>query len=108
MGIVSKRLLESINLQVRSATSVNQWRNTGTVIEWFKGIAGKNDCKFVQLDIVEFYPSISQQLLTDALNFAKSYTNIDKITQEVIMFSRKSLLFRRIKFGLRGKTHHSM
>ena len=101
MGIVSKRLLESINLQVRSATSVNQWRNTGTVIEWFKGIAGKNDCKFVQLDIVEFYPSISQQLLTDALNFAKSYTNISNNTYEVIMHSRKSLLFRKDEVWVR-------
>ncbi len=33
MGIVSKKLLESINSKVLTATCVNQWRSTGTVID---------------------------------------------------------------------------
>ena len=95
MGIVSKKLLEAINMQVHRGINANQWRNTGTVIEWFNSIKSKDSCKFVQLDIVEFYPSISQKLLTDALNFAKIHTDIDENTHDVIMHSRKSLLFRK-------------
>ena len=95
MGIVSKKLLESINSKVLTATRANQWRSTGTVIEWFKQIKHKSRCRFVQLDIVEFYPSISHKLLTDALNFASKYTAIDNDTFDVIMHSRKSLLFSK-------------
>ena len=80
MGIVSKKLLESINSRVLAATHVNQWRSTGTVIDWFKQVKNKSRCRFVQLDIVEFYPSISHKLLTDALNFASKHTDIDSDT----------------------------
>ena len=95
MGIVSKKLLESINSNVLKATKVNQWRSTGTVIDWFKNIKNKCNCRFVQLDIVEFYPSISHKLLTDALNFASKHTFIDNDTFRVIMHARKSLLFSK-------------
>ena len=95
MGTVSKKLLESINAKVQSAAGVNQWRSTGTVIEWFQNIKHKSRCRFIQLDIVEFYPSISCKLLTDALNFARKYTDIDEDTQNVIMHARKSLLFNK-------------
>ena len=95
MGIVSKKLLESINEKVLTSTRVNQWRSTGTVIDWFKELKHKSRSRFVQLDIVEFYPSISHKLLTDALNFARKYTTIDSNTFSVIMHSRKSLLFSK-------------
>ena len=95
IGIVSKKLLETINQQVRRTTNVNQWRNTGTVIEWFTNIKHKSRCRFIQLDIVEFYPSISGKLLTDALNFAQQYADINDDTRTVIMHARKSLLFNK-------------
>ena len=45
------------------------------------------------MDIVEFYPSISHQLLTNAISFAKTHSDIDDDTLNIIMHSRKSLLF---------------
>jgi len=93
IGIVSKNLLQSINSKVSSATHANQWRNTNTVIDWFSNIKSKTTCRFIQLDIVEFYPSISRKLLTDAIKFARKHTDIDEDTYQVIMHSRKSLLF---------------
>ena len=93
IGIVSKKLLATIIAKVQSVTGVNQWRNTGTVIDWFQNIRSKSRCKFLQMDVVEFYPSISQQLLTDAINFAKSHSDIDDDTLNIIMHARKSLLF---------------
>ena len=95
MGIVSKKLLESINVKVLSATRLNQWRSTGTVIDWFKQIEHKRSCRFVQPDIVEFYPSISHKLLKDALDFAEKHVHIDSNTIDVIMHAGKSLLFSK-------------
>ena len=72
---------------------MNQWRNTHSVIAWFKSIPNKNQTKFLKFDIVDFYPSISQKLLQNAIKFAKLHTKIDKQISEAILKARKSVLF---------------
>ena len=72
---------------------MNQWRNTQEVISWFTGIKNKEKSSFTKFDIVDFYPSISKDLLTNAINFASTITSIDKKVVDTIMHSRKSLLF---------------
>ena len=47
----------------------------------------------MQLDIAEFYPSISEKLLRDAIKFGQSVTEINKETVDIILHSRQSLLF---------------
>ena len=47
----------------------------------------------MQLDIVDFYPSITEQLLEQAINFAKRTIQIESSTINVIKHARKSLLF---------------
>ena len=42
---------------------------------------------------MEFYPSIFKDLLTHAINFASTITTIDKKVINIIIHSRKSLLF---------------
>ena len=49
--------------------------------------------KFVIFDIKDFYPSITQDLLNKALNFASEYIYISKCDIDVINHARKSLLF---------------
>ena len=93
MGLVSKQILENINNQIRSSTNLNQWRNTAAVIDWFKKIPNKSNSKFIKFDIVDFYPSISEDLLGKALKFAKKFVDISDSDMEIIMNSRKSLLF---------------
>ena len=93
IGKISRSHLQRINSEIRAATSLNQWRNTSTVIEWFRNIGSKNDRKFVQLDIVEFYPSITKALLDRALEFASTYTSIPEQVVEIIHHSRASVLF---------------
>ena len=44
-------------------------------------------------DIVDFYVSISEALLNDALNYAKQFIAISDDDREIIMHARKSLLF---------------
>ena len=71
MGKISKCILDRINVKVREETKFLQWRNTNSVIKWFKEIKNKKKCKFLKFDIAEFYPSISKKLLSDSINFAK-------------------------------------
>ena len=72
---------------------MNQWRNTQEVISWFMEIKNKEKNDFTIFDIVDFYPSISKDLLTSTINFDSTITSIDQKTIETIMHSRKSLLF---------------
>ena len=58
-----------------------------------QNIRHKKESRFVQLDIVDFYPSISEELLIKSLEYAQTITAIDAATLEIIMHSRKSLLF---------------
>ena len=41
----------------------NQWTNTNEVIHWFSNISDKQNCKFIQFNIKEFYHSISEETL---------------------------------------------
>ena len=90
MGIVSKHYINQINKSIREKLNVNQWRNTQAVITWFKNIKSKSSSSFI---IVDFYPSISKDLLLKAINFAKSVTPIQDKFIETILHSRKALLF---------------
>ena len=93
IGIISKIQLDKINSIIRSNTQLNQWRNTSAVISWFKDLPNKSACRFVKLDVVEFYPSIGEELFLKAISFAKEYTTIERETINLILHSRKSLLF---------------
>ena len=72
---------------------MNQLRNTDSVINWFNTIENKSQCFFAQLDIVEFYASISENILDTAINFAKQYTDISDENLRIIKHCRKSLLY---------------
>ena len=62
-------------------------------MKWFIDIPYKKDCSFVQLDIKEFYPFINEDILINAIQFAKLHANIDDKDLCLIMQCRKSLLF---------------
>ena len=93
IGRISKQILENINTTVRHKTELNQWKNSASVINWYSDIPNKNRHTFAVFDIESFYPSITEKLLTDSINFAKQYTNIPDPDIDIIMHSRKSLLF---------------
>ena len=93
MGKVSKKLLENIVVNVRNASGLNQWKNTTSVIHWFKNLKNKNQLKFIQFDICEFYPSITEELLDQALDFASDFVAISEGDIRTIKQARKSLLY---------------
>ena len=78
---------------VREQTLYNHWGNSTSVITWFKNLEAKNNLSFMQFDIVEFYPSISEHLLTHAIDFAAQYMTLTQQEKQIIFQTKKTLLF---------------
>ena len=93
IGIISKQILDNVNEEVRRLNKSLQWKNTSSVIAWFDSINEKRKCKFIKFDVVNFYPSITEELLLRSLMFAKSLTKISDQEIHIIQHSCKSLLF---------------
>ena len=93
IGKISKKILDDINRKLVAATNVNQWKNTCSVLQWLKNLPHKCDSAFISFDVVEFYPSITEDLLGRALDFASSYVTISAADRHVIMHAQQSLLF---------------
>ena len=72
---------------------MNQWQNTQAVITWFKSIENKRSSSFIKFDIVNFYPSITKELLTKSIHYAKSITTIEKEVVKSVFHAGKSFLF---------------
>ena len=62
------------------------------MINWFKSISNKTKARFIKLDIVEFYPSITEKLLDNVIFYGQTLTIPDD-TIQLIQQARKSLLF---------------
>ena len=93
LGRISKLILDKINKKISQKFELNQWKNTDVVTDWFKQIKNKNLYKFATFDIKEFYPSIKECLLKNAINFAEQHTEISEKDKAIIFHARKSLLF---------------
>ena len=64
LGKVSKQLVEKINSDIIEKLQFNQWRNTDALLKWFNIITDKINCSFIQFDIKEFYPSITENIVS--------------------------------------------
>ena len=92
-GRISKTILDNINMKLFETTKTNQWKNTVSAIRWFNSLKDKHLIEFVMFDIKDFYPSITQDLLNNALNFASEYMYISKYDTDVIHHARKPFQF---------------
>ena len=93
IGRISKVILSNINKELVTKLQLNQWQSSTEVINWFKNIDNKHECKFIVFDIEQFYPAIKESLLMKALEFAKVHTKVLKKDIDLIRHSRRSLLF---------------
>ena len=93
IGKINKHVLDKVNQKLLSVTEVNQWKNSHSVIEWFKNIRNKSNASIFVFDIESFYHSISLKLLEDAINFAKTVCNISGRDTSINMQARRTLLF---------------
>ena len=96
IGRVSKVILEKVNSAVRSQLKANQWRNSEAVIERFNDLSSKQCLTFLMFDIVDFYPSIIENLLEQSLlktswnEFAIQFIEITPEDVRVIMHAKRS------------------
>ena len=94
LGRVSQQITARINAIIREKTGYKQWQNTNAVIKWFKMIENKKKKKFLQFDVVNFYPSISAELMEAAVEWARTFVDISDSEKKIIMESKKSLIFK--------------
>ena len=93
LGKISKQILAKVITAVRSKTGLNQWKNTNSVLEWFRTQPNKKRLKFIQFDVESFYPSITPELLNKALDWATTFTPIAPDERDIIIHSKRSLLY---------------
>ena len=102
IGRILKTTLDRILTGVNQKLQLNLWKNTAAVTDWFSNLKRKQQCTFFCFDIVDFYiPSITEQLLNQALDFAAQYATISPQDREVILQVRKSMLFGQGKESMK-------
>ena len=103
LGKVSKNILEKIRDFILEKTKLLQFKNNISVIQWFNKIPNKQNCYFIQFDICDFYPSINKKLLSDAIEWAQTFTPINRQHREIIFHVRKTFLFNEGKAWVKKK-----
>ena len=93
IGVISKHILDEINTSITSSSKINQWKNTSSVLKWFNCLENKNSLSFICFHVCEFYPSITEKLLSKALDFASKYHPIYSHERDIILHAKRSLLF---------------
>ena len=94
IGIISKHKLDHINKQLRSKFKFNQWKNSGEVVYWFNGLTENKIGHFIGYDIVNFYPSIDEELLEEAIKWARREIAIEPETVDIIKSAKHNLLYK--------------
>ena len=70
IGKISKKILEQINQEILKKINFNQRKNTSNVANG--SIILKKRLRLHPIQYSEFYPSITEQVLEEAISFAKS------------------------------------
>ena len=99
LGELSKHILQTINTELQNKIKIISDKNSNEVIDWFKNIPNKNECAFTVFDIKEFYPSITEDLLKQAILFAQNSVSIPPKSIDVIFHSSKFLLYHMMIHG---------
>ena len=93
IGKVTKDIVDEMSISIRCKADVNQWGSTKDVIRWFNKLENKKQLSYLTLDIVDFYPSITDNLLIKTLKLAQRYHYITATEFETIIHARKTILY---------------
>ena len=93
IGVISKKILDEINTSIINSMQMNQWKNTSSVLKWFNTLENKETLSFISFNVCKFYPSITEKLLSKALDFATKYCKISKHERDIFLLAKRSLLF---------------
>ena len=68
-------------------------QNTYKALDWLNGLKNKNQLTFQQFGITSFYPSITKELVHQAINFAQQFTQITEDDINININARQTFLF---------------
>ena len=92
LGLVSKKIVKEIVETTLNKTNYHLWKNSMDTIDWFQKIENKSKATLIQFDIIDYYPSITKELLGKSIDFAKKYAYISQEDIDIIMACRKTIL----------------
>ena len=96
IGRVAMKILDRVVKNVREKnTHLKQAISTKDVLMWFNSLENKKNYKFINFDIESFYPSITEDLLSKALNWASNYTPISEQDRHRIISASRSFLYHK-------------
>lgn len=92
---ISKANLSSIIPALAGKCVSNNWRNTPWVINWFKNLGHKENRGFIKFHVADFYLTISEDLLSRAVSYAKTIMVTEDEVVDAIKFTQKLLLLSK-------------
>lgn len=95
LGKVSKQILEKKVSEIKEKTKLTQFKNTKAVLEWFQGSKQKHKLDFIQFDVENFYPSITEELLENAITWAETIVTFTE--EEKRLFSKQRNLSSSVR-----------
>ena len=93
IGKITKQILDKTNCHIKTVLDLELLENTASAIKWFENIKDKTKKQLIQIDIVDYYPSIDEQLFQKAINFAEKTTQLSELEKELLHNARLSLLY---------------
>ena len=93
LGRVTSKMLKEAISSIKKKTGLNLWTNSGEVTDWFSGIDKSEFHFFLKFDVVNFYPTISEKLLDDAIQWGSSFYDFSTTQIDLIKHARKAFLF---------------
>lgn len=84
---------DKINEKIVASTPKAQERNTNFVLDWHNKIQDKEHVSFMHFEFERYYPSITEELLSKVVRFAKNVLGIPHDDISIIMQWRKTLIF---------------
>ena len=92
LGRISKQKLAMIVREVKKKSGLIQWKSDTSAIKWFEKLENKDRLRFIEFDIMSFYPNITRDLLTKAIQWANSLVHIPQEDIDLIMHTKLSIL----------------
>ena len=93
IGKIGKKILSKAIEKLKVRTGLKLWKNTESVLSWFNRLENKDSLRFIGFDIQDYYTSISEELFKEALAWAGSMVEFSDKEIEVIMESKRTLLY---------------
>ena len=92
LGRISKQKLAAIVQEVKEKSGLTQWRSDTSAIKWFEQLEEKATLRFIEFDIMSFYPNITRELLNKAIQWAQTMVDIPREDVDLIMHTKLSIL----------------